>query len=257
MASIALFADARCASFSLRRNIRVVRMAMKPRAYVTGMNGHFVVALRNTIEGDTAVKLLLHELAHCRLHLTDTDEVTRQLVACRVGDPREDEAHLLAALLWHGPTATPNHPAIARLVAKIEAGDHRKRMPQQLPLELPERVPVYGAETFAWHEEQLAAGRPNPRLARLPDAKRVQLAAANDPFTAKFVDRDGRVWHIYDRPGRRLFYNSMFLRKSYRFTVGEITALRVKHLDRQLREARAVQPRRVSGIPMRIPQKAV
>jgi hypothetical protein len=222
--------------------IRIRAIPMRPRAYVTGTDGNYVIAIRETIDQRQAVKLVLHEFAHVKLgHLGDV-EVERQLFPCLKDDPREHEANLLAALLWHGPEATPDHTAIARLVAKLEAGEYRRKMPAQIPLELPELPPVYGADTFALHEEWEKASRPNPRLRQLPDTKRVKLAGARDPFTARFVDRDGRLWYIYDRPSVRGFYISPALRRIYRFRPGEIRALKAKHLDRQLLEARAIRP---------------
>lgn len=220
--------------------VRVLRHEMDCAPYVIGMPPAFTIVLNRDHDRHEQLGWAAHELAHILLHF-DRDEKVKQLSPCLADDPREAEAKLFARMLMLGAAGTPDHPKVRPLVAALVGGEYRRAMPAQYPLELHEGIPVYGAETFAWHEEQLAAAQPNPRLARLPDAKRVRLAGARDPFTAKFVDRVGRVWHIYDRPGRRLFYNSMVLRKSYRFVAGEITALKAKHLDRQLLQSRVVE----------------
>jgi hypothetical protein len=228
--------------------IAIKRVRMRARAYVTGADGTFVIALRRDINIRDALKRLLHEYSHAKLHFGD-DEVERQLVPCRRGDPREDEANLLAALLWHGPEATPDHPAIARLVARLEAADHQKRAPRQIPLELPEPMPrVLTAADLEYEEEIERERGKSRRRAKLPDAKRVRIARPTEPFAATYIDRDGRVWWIYDRSDRRGFYHSHLVRKVYRFHRGEVRVITAARLDRQLIEARALHPHHLNRV---------
>jgi hypothetical protein len=204
-------------------HVRVLRHEMDCDPYVIGLPPAFTIVLNVDHTPKLQLGWAAHEFAHVVLHFDH--EKVKQLEPCLPDDPREAEARLFARMLLLGAAGTPEHEKVRPLVAALVGGEYRRKMPAQLPLELHERAPVYGAETFAWHEEQLAAARPNPRLARLPDAKRVRLPSGGDPFTAKFADRAGRVWYVYDRPGKRLFYNSMTLRRIYRFAAGEITAL--------------------------------
>lgn len=259
-----------------KENIVLRRYAMGPRAYVVGWDGNFVIALRNTIEPARAVKILLHEYAHAKLHFTERGEVVRQLLPCTKDDPREDEANLLAALLWHGPDATPDHPAIARLVAKLEAPPYRKRMPQQLPLELPERIPVYtgrdAAMQFA-HEDAIEEARRRRRNAirkagRAADRLRLKQCG-NKPCacSAVFIDLEGRRWFVYDvrmDRGRRVlvrrsvdgiathrvFVNELNERRRYTFSDrAELRSYSAARLDRQLAESVAARTGRVRRMP--------
>jgi hypothetical protein len=195
-------------------SIAIKRVRMRARAYVLGGDGTYVIALRRDIDIRDALKRLLHEYAHAKLHLND-DEVVRQLLPCRRGDPREDEANLLAALLWHGAEATPDHPAIAKLVARLESADYRKREPLILTPDMPR---VLTAADLDWEEELERARGKDRKRAQLPDSRRVRPARPKEPFSATFIDRDGRIWTIYDRGDRRGFYHSPLLRKIYRFT---------------------------------------
>lgn len=124
----------------------VTRAAMRRRAFVDGGNGSYVITVRNDLDGVVLTKVLLHEYAHIHLHLTgEMGEITRQLFPCRPGDVREDEADLLAAVLWFGEDVTPDYGPIAKLVAKVDA----PRLvipvaePEQLQLGVPRGVPMY------------------------------------------------------------------------------------------------------------------
>lgn len=215
--------------------VRVLRHAIKGHGYVVAMPPAFTIVVNRADSPGRQLGVTAHELGHIVMHI-DRERV-KQLSPCLPDDPRELEAKLFARMLLIGERGTPAHPKVRPIVAALVAGEYRRKMPSQLPLELPERVPVYGARDLEWQDEMLGAARPNPRLARLPDAKRLKLEAGK-PWAARYVDRIGRVWTIYDRPGKRYFYNSLMLRQVYRFRPGEITHLKVKHLDRQLREAR-------------------
>lgn len=236
---------------------------VRRRWYVEGTDGTFVIAIPIGADAEKAVKRILHEYAHIKLHLSEQDDVVRQLMPCAKGDPREDEANLLAALLWLGADATPDHPAIARLVAKLEAPAYRQRMPRQLPLELPERIPVYNGRDAAMqfaHEDAIEEARRRRRNAirragRAADRLRLKLCG-NKPCacSAVFIDLEGRRWFVYDvrmDRGRRVlvrrsidgtathrvFVNELDERKAYKFA-NELQGFTAARLDRQLRDSR-------------------
>lgn len=221
--------------------VAVLLRPIEQDAYVVGVPPSFTIVIKKSLSPRMRVAWAAHELAHIRLHYDG--EIVKQLSPCAPDDPRELEAKLFARMLLLGEIGTPDHPRVAPIVAALVAGEHRRRLPRQLPLELPEPMPrVLTSADLDWEDEIAHRQGKNRQRASLPDARRVQLAGAKDPFTARFVDRDGRIWWIYDRGERRVFYHSVTTRRIYRFGAGEIRALKAKHLDRQLREAAIYSP---------------
>lgn len=229
-------------------------MRVRRRWYVEGTDGAFIIAMPIGAEGESAAKRALHEYAHIKRHMTDGAVVARQLFPCVKGDPRETEADLLAALLWHGASATPDHPAIAKLVAKLEGGEYRKRTVEQLPLSLPEipRAPRRRDWTLEHeHMDKVERQLGGPRLQSAviaarrrgltDDEARVRVAGKH----VRYIDRSGYRWWVTDSPGgsRRVFYNARREHRVYSFRDRyERRDMKVKHLDRQLKEARAMTP---------------
>lgn len=127
-----------------RERIAVVRLPIEDMAYTVGGKGSYVVVVRSNLSGRHFSRVVAHEYAHIKLHRSP-HEIEFDRSQCTRGDPREFEAELFVLLLRLGPSATPDHPDVARLVAKMEAAEYRKREPQQLPLSLPVGVPMYKA----------------------------------------------------------------------------------------------------------------
>lgn len=248
-----------------REGIEVTRAKIRRRAFVDGAEGVFVVTLRNDLAARVQTKVLLHEYAHIHLHLTDSDgEVTRQLLACQRGDVREHEADLFAALLWYGPDATPSHPAIAPIYAKLEAPAFVRAAPTQIPLPLPEPLPRYhgkkvirvgkvqrpkkpwwfgpspvtglrgvshNALRFDWKDDGKPLGFFHLDLGwiKVYDRMRVEADGQRTAVLVKCGDKRTR-W--------REFVVSSTVRRVYTFRDGERRGRSVEELDRQILAAR-------------------
>lgn len=126
-----------------RMDISVGCAPIHERGFIQGFDGDFHITVRSGLPTQIVTKVILHELGHAMLHMTERGEVVRQLHECTRGDLREREADLFAALLWFGPEVTPSHPVIAKLVADLEAPRFKRPLPEQIPLPLPQPAPVY------------------------------------------------------------------------------------------------------------------
>jgi hypothetical protein len=232
-----------------REEIDILRARIRRPARAVSFQGHSVITLRRELTPRRAWRYALHEYAHIVLgHFGESDELSKNLVVCERGDVREHEANLLALLLVLGPSATPETPRVAAVMAKMVGQEYRRRAPHQIPLELPEPMPrVLTVADLEYEEEIERRIGKNVKRARLPDAKRVRIASAKQPYAARFIDRTGRIWTIYDRGDRRGFYHSHLMRKVYAFRRGEIRTITAARLDRQLREATALRPHHVNG----------
>lgn len=251
--------------------IRVLQARIRRPARARGFDGAFVISIRHSLAPRLAWQWALHEYAHIKLgHFAEGDEIERQLSPCRRGDPREIEARLFSLLLVLGATATPDHPDVAKLIAKLEAVKHKRRMPEQLPLEIPlnatgDYKPL--PEPFQ-HEREYERGvrrrggkslRPKSEwifrdVPTHDDERRIKWLDETKG-TTRFEDVAGRRWWIYNfrktakgwEPIRdfmqpeithRLFVNSAGARRLYQFAdAREHRAYRVKHLDRQVAQA--------------------
>jgi len=268
---------ARLARAFRREQIDVLRRAISAKAYVQGADGSYVIIVSAALHGRNETRVLAHEYGHIRLHLGERGEVVRQLAPCRRGDPREYEAELFALLLRLGPAATPDHPDVARLVAKMEAASYRERAPEQLPLSLAERVPPLAIKSFAeftaeerrdFEERRARAAARRRRGARpsLPGSS-VGLGCSHDAllFDWSRAGKPLRYFHlvlgwleVYDgmrvratggrsrwvlvkcgdrRAEQRLFVISATDRRRYVFADGEKRGRSPKELDAQLARA--------------------
>jgi hypothetical protein len=128
-------------------------------AYVLGLPGAHAIVLREDVDPRHSMRLVLHELAHVICHLQGEDGLERHLHPCSAGDPREAEAELFARMLYYGPDAGPdNNKPIAEAIAAIEGARHLARMPEQLPLSLPEGA----AERYNQRQEPTPREKGNP-----------------------------------------------------------------------------------------------
>lgn len=249
-------------------------------ADVVGFPPYFVVTINSSSGPRRQTRDAAHEYGHIKLHPSEIGEIDRNLSPIRSDDPRELEAQLFAQLLMVGPTATPDHPKIAPLVAALVAHRHRARMPEQLPLPLPSRPKeetspsVDRRDIEKAYEDDLTWWRRHLRVKRAGRVKifRDEPDRSDDGERIKFydekmracrfTDRDGRFWWIYNfavvtvsgvrRRKRvrdfmskdiefRVFLNSLGVKMVYRFANRrEHRAYKVKHLDRQISQARAV-----------------
>lgn len=252
-----------------RERIAVLRLPLVggTPADVMGVGRYFVITLNSELSPRRHTRDAAHEWGHTKLHPAELGEVDRNLSPIASTDPRELEAQLFAQLLMVGPTATPEHEKIAPLWAALSTPRYKARIPQQLPLELPEKMPVFRAlpEPFESEREyqRKIARRGAKRMRRVvsdrpssDDLERVEFFDA-DRGTARFTDVAGRRWWVYnyriivDGAGKRrwelvrdfmspdvefrFFVNSLGRRQVYRFgNRREQRAYRVKHLDRQL-----------------------
>lgn len=126
-----------------RIDISVSRAPIRERGFVQGFDGDYHITVQSGLPTHLVTKVILHELGHALLHMTERGEVVRQLHECRRGDSREREADLFAALLWFGPDAGPDHAIIAKLVAQLEAPRFKRPLPEQIAMPLPQGAPVY------------------------------------------------------------------------------------------------------------------
>lgn len=126
-----------------REEIDVVRRAIRADAFVEGGLGSYVIVARAGLNPRKERRVLAHEYAHIRLHYQELNEVVYQHGHCDKSDAREIEAQLFARLLELGPTATPDHPEIAKYVAALDAPRFKRPAPAQAELPLPMGVPMY------------------------------------------------------------------------------------------------------------------
>ena len=279
--------------------ITVLHGRIRRPARARGFHGAYAITIRHDLSIRDAWKWALHEYAHIKLgHFADADhgeEPIRQLAPCRRDDPREIEAKLFARCLAIGPVATPETPAIAELFDALTSHHYRVRTPAQLPLELPETAPrpTFAAKTRSEltvdearaHERRLAAAgaRKMRRVSNRPtdDDERIRFLDER-VGTARFTDVEGRLWWIYnfravvDGAGKRrrelvrdfmsreiqyrVFVNAVGVRRVYRFSDRrELRAYKVKHLDRQLRQATTALPggTRIARSPYSAPEPHV
>lgn len=253
-----------------REGIQVRRGRIRRKGRSSKFGGDAVITLRSDLPSRETWKYALHEYGHVRLHFPEHGEFEKHLSPCRAGDPREDEANLFALLLALGPTATPEHPDVARLIAKMEAAAHLARLPEQSRLELPEKPPAYRPPPPAsvppageWAEirnmRRVARKMPLPITRRGRDDERIEWRNGVPIFT----DLADRRWRITDygpviEKGRyvlgpvraaaretamyRKFANASGQRRVYTFRdARELRAIAVQHLDRQLAQSRRVR----------------
>lgn len=257
-----------------RESISILIRPIHSRAYVQGADGSYVVVVNSALNGRHHTRVIAHEYGHIRLHLAGA-EIERQLAPCTRGDPREYEAELFALLLRLGPSATPDHPEVAKLVAKLEAPAHIARLPEQTALELPEKLPEFKPlpEPFQ-HEREYERGLRTRGAAQLrpksawifrdppkpADFDRIKWFDETKK-TTRFEDAAGRMWWIYNfrktpkgwerisdfmKPEitHRLFVNGAGVRRLYQFANRrEHRHYRVGLLDRQLAHSRPVARR--------------
>lgn len=254
--------------------IRVLEGRIRRPARSRAFDGVYVITLRRGLGPREAARWALHEYAHIKLgHFSDGEEIERQLTPCRAGDPREVEAEMFVLMLRLGSEATPETPAVARLVAELEAPRYVKRMPAQLPLELPEGAPVYKPES----ERRPAIHQPGAPRPRTPRGHRPKLLGSSIGLGVSHNSllfdwsRDGkplRYFHlklgwidVYDglrvgEPGKmrwellkfgdrrashRVFVISSSDRRRYAFLEGEKRGRGPKELDAQIRVASRVR----------------
>lgn len=125
-------------------DVVVQRSPIIDTAYVIGLPGAYVITLRDDVSPRHSMRLVLHELAHVVCHLQAEHGVEKHLHPCVAGDVREAEAELFARMLYYGPEALPdNNKPVAEAIAAIEGARALARMPEQLPLHLPEGASVY------------------------------------------------------------------------------------------------------------------
>jgi hypothetical protein len=259
-----------------RERIGLMMLPIFDKADVLGAPPYFIITLNSSTHPRHHTRHAAHEYAHIRLHFGTPGETERNLSPCQRGDAREWEAELFATLLLLGPDATIEHPDAARLAARIVGHGVRLSTPQQLPLGLPEKAPVYKPRPQPFQHER----EYQRRLVR-KGSKRLTKMVRDDPSagdvdrikfydeargTTRFTDVAGRLWWIYNYRvvtdaaesrrwelvrdfmspdiGFRFFVNSLGLRQVYRFANRrEERAYRVRHLDRQLAESNYVPDR--------------
>jgi hypothetical protein len=263
--------------------IRLMRLPIDEKAYVVGIPPAFTIVVSSERPSRYHTRWAAHELGHVKLHFGDTIEMPKQVRPCRADDPRELEAELFGRLLMLGESATPDHPKIAPLVAAITAAAVARRSapPPQLPLPLPEKMPVFKPEPPAFEHERAyqrklvekGRRRLKPFIDRPApdDFYRVKFL---DPVsgTTRFIDIAGRIWLIYnyrivtDAGGVRqwdlvrdfmspdvefrFFMNTYGVKRVYRFANRrESRAYRASMLDRQVAESKTVPTPLAPRIP--------
>ncbi len=266
-----------------RERIAVARMALVggTPADVMGVAPYFVITLSSEFPPRRQTRDAAHEYGHIKLHPSELGEIDRNLSPIESTDPREFEAQLFAQLLMVGPEATPDHAKIAPLWSALSAPRFKRKTSEQLPLPIPEPIPVYRqlAEPFeAERQYQRKIARRSGAGRRFiddhptsPDLERIEFYDAARG-TARLTDIAGRLWWMYnykiviDGEGQRrwdlvrdfmspeidyrFFVNSLGRQRVYRFRDRrEQRAYRVKHLDRQLSESNYVPDRRGPSLP--------
>lgn len=239
----------------------------------SGFDGDYTIRTRRGLRPRDAWGWSLHEYGHIKLgHLGDEGEFAKNLTPCMPDDPREDDANLFATLVFLGPTATPDTPRVARIIAKIEARRYRQRPvkeEEQLQLGISRGVPMYKHPAWPAGSGEHGSYNPDPYPPRYRhQAPRIKVGDSHESLLFDW-SRDGKplryfhlqlgwldVWDTMPatKPGRsreilvagdrratwRDFIISSTDRRRYVFTDREKRSRTPKDLNHQLERAQRV-----------------